>query len=146
MKKINIGRMLIGGVVAGVLLFLADGFIHEKLLHEHWMAAMRTAGRSVEAESHGADMVYFAVFELLRGLALAWVYAVIRSHFGPGPKTAIIAALAVWAIMFALPFISDVPLGFYSANMLVMWALYELIATVVAGLAAGALYKDAATA
>jgi len=143
MRKINVGRLLLGGIVAGILMFLADGFIHQKLLHDHWLAAMRAAGRSVQAEEHGGDMAYFAVFELLRGLALAWVYAAIRVQFGAGPKTAIIAAVAVWAIMFPLPFISEVPIGFYSATMLAMWSLYELITSVVAGLLAGALYKDA---
>jgi hypothetical protein len=146
MNKINVGRMLLGGIVAGVLMFLADGFIHEKLLHEHWLDAMKAAGRSVEGEEHGADLAYFAVFELLRGLALAWLYAVIRSHFGPGPKTAIIAALAVWALMFPLPFISEIPIGFYTTTMMAMWSLYELITSVAGGLVAGALYKDAAPA
>jgi hypothetical protein len=49
-KKINVGRVLLGGILAGVLMFMADGFIHSELLHEHWMAAMKAAGRSVEAE------------------------------------------------------------------------------------------------
>jgi hypothetical protein len=145
-RKINVGRMLLGGIVAGILLFLADGFIHEKLLHEHWMEAMKAAGRGVQAEEHGSDLAYFAVFELLRGLALAWVYAVIRSHFGPGPRTAVIAAVAVWAILFPLPFIAEIPIGFYTTTMLAMWSLYELITNVVAGLVAGSLYKDAAAA
>jgi hypothetical protein len=100
----------------------------------------------MQAEEHGSDMVYFAVFELLRGLALAWVYAAIRAHFGAGPKTAIIAAVAVWAMMFPIPFVSDVPLGFYTTTMLALWSLYELVASVIAGLLAGALYKDAAGA
>jgi hypothetical protein len=146
MMKINVGRMLLGGIVAGILLFMADGFIHEKLLHEHWLAAMKAAGRSVQAEEHGSDMAYFAVFELLRGLALAWVYAAIRAHFGAGPKTAVIAAVAVWAMIFPLPFISEVPIGFYTTTMMALWSLYELITSVVAGLVAGALYKDAAAA
>jgi hypothetical protein len=146
MRKINIGRVLLGGIVAGILMFLADGFIHEKLLHEHWMVAMRAAGRSMQAEEHGSDMVYFAVFELLRGLALAWVYAAIRAQFGAGPKTAVIAAVAVWAMMFPIPFVSEMPIGFYTTTMLALWSLYELVTSVIAGLLAGALYKDAAGA
>ena len=146
MKRINYGRVLLGGVLAGVLLFMADGFIHEKLLHEHWMAAMKAAGRSVEAEEHGGDLAYFAVFELLRGLAVAWLYAAIRAHFGAGPKTAVIASLAVWAIMFPVFFLQEIPLGFYSTTLLGLWSLYEVVPSVVAGLIAGALYKDAAAA
>jgi hypothetical protein len=142
--RINVGRMLLGGIVAGVLMFVADGFIHEKLLHEHWMAAMKAAGRSVTAEEHGGDMAYFAAFELLRGLAVAWVYAVFRSHYGPGPKTAVCAALGVWAMMFPIFFLQEIPLGFYSTTLLGLWSTYEVIPSVIAGLAAGALYKDAA--
>jgi hypothetical protein len=143
MKRINYARVLLGGVVAGVLLFVADGFIHSKLLQEHWMAAVKAAGRSVEAEEHGSDMLYFAAFELLRGLALAWVYAVFRTHYGPGPKTAICSALTLWAVMFPIFFLQEVPLGFYSTTLMTLWALYELIPSVVAGLVAGALYKEA---
>jgi hypothetical protein len=142
MKRINYGRVLLGGILAGVLLFMADGFIHEKLLHEHWMAAMKAAGRSVEAEEHGSDMLYFAAFELLRGVAIAWIYAVMRAQCGPGPKTAICATLAVWAIMFPIFFLQEVPLGFYSTTLLTLWSLYEIVPSVIAGLVAGALYKD----
>ena len=142
MNRINYGRVLLGGVLAGVLLFMADGFIHSKLLHEHWMAAMKAAGRSVEAEEHGSDMLYFAAFELLRGVAIAWIYAVMRAQCGPGPKTAICATLAVWAIMFPIFFLQEVPLGFYSTTLLTLWSLYEIVPSVLAGLVAGALYKD----
>jgi hypothetical protein len=142
MKRINYGRVLLGGILAGVLLFMADGLIHSKLLHEHWMAAMKAAGRSVEAEEHGADMAYFAAFELLRGVALAWVYSVFRTHYGPGPGTAVCAALALWAVMFPISFLQEVPLGFYSTTLLGLWSVYELIPSVLAGLVAGALYKD----
>ena len=142
MKRINYGRVLVGGLLAGVLLFLADGFIHEKLLKDHWMAALKAAGRSVETEQHGGGMVYFAAFELLRGLAMAWVYSVFRTHFGPGPSTAVCAALTVWGILFPIAVIQQVPLGFYGTTLLSLWTIYELVPSVLAGLAAGALYKD----
>ena len=142
MRKMNVGRVLLGGILAGILLFLTDGFIHSKLLSDDWMAVMRAAGRSVETEEHGGDMAYFVVFELLRGLAMAWLYAVIRAHYGPGPKTAICAALTVWGLMFPLAFLELVPMGLFTTKMLVMWSLYELITSVIAGLVAGALYKE----
>ena len=146
MKRINVGRLLLGGIVAGILLFMADGFIHEKLLHEHWLAAMKAAGRSITQEEHGGDLAWFAAFELLRGLSMAWVYAVFRTHYGPGPGTAACAALGVWAMMFPVFFLQEVPLGFYSTTLLGLWAAYELVPSVIAGLLAGALYKDAPAA
>ena len=144
MKRINYGRVLVGGLLAGLLLFLADGFIHEKLLHGHWMAALAAAGRSVETQQqeHGGGLAYFAIFELLRGLAMAFVYSVFRTHCGPGPKTAVCSALTVWAIMFPIPLVQEIPLGFRSATMVSLWSLYEIVPSVIAGLVAGALYKE----
>lgn len=31
MSGINVGRLILGGLAAGVVMFLADGFIHEKI-------------------------------------------------------------------------------------------------------------------
>jgi hypothetical protein len=140
--KINVRRVLLGGIVAGLVMFVADGFIHGKLLQPHWMEAMRAAGRSVEHEEHGSDMLFFVAFELLRGLATAWVYAVFRTHYGPGPRTAVCAAVAVWAMMFPIFFLQEIPLGFYGTTLLGLWSVYELIPSAAAGLIAGALYKD----
>src|SRR5688572_14703293 len=142
MRGINFGRVLLGGIVAGIVMFMADAFIHGKLLEPHWTAAMKAAGRSLEHEEHGSDMLYFAAFELLRGLAMAWVYSVFRTHYGAGPKTAICAGVAVWAIMFPIFFLQEIPLGFYSTTLLGLWSVYELVPSVVGGLIVGALYKD----
>jgi hypothetical protein len=144
MSKINVGRLILGGLAAGVVMFLADGFIHEVLLHQLWIDTMAAAGRSVaEDESHRArDMALFAAHEVLKGLALAWIYGAIRTRFGAGVKTAVLAGLTVWAIMFPVPFIAEIPTGFYGPRLVTMWSLYEIVPTVVGGLVAGFLYKE----
>jgi hypothetical protein len=148
MGGINGGRLVLGGLAAAVLMFLADGFIHEVLLHPLWLETITAAGRSLaqNESEHGYGMVYFAVHELLKGLALAWVYVAMRSRFGAGAKTAVLAGLTVWAIMFPVPFVADVPIGLHPPRLLALWALYETVPTVVGGLAAGFIYKDAAIA
>jgi hypothetical protein len=146
MSKINVGRLILGGLAAGVLMFFADGFIHEVLLHPLWIDTMTAAGRSIaEDESHRArDLAFFAVHELLKGVAIAWIYAAIRTRFGAGVKTAVLAGLTVWAIMFPVPFIAEIPTGFYGPRMVTMWSLYEIVPTVVGGLVAGSLYRERA--
>lgn len=145
MSRINTGRLILGAVAAGVLMFLADGFIHEVLLHRFWVETMTAAGRNVAANEseHGYGLVYFAVHELLKGLALAWVYVAMRSRFGAGAKTAALAGLTVWAILFPLPFIADIPTGIYSPRLTALWSLYEIVPTVAGGLVAAFLYKEA---
>ena len=142
--KMNWMRVLIGGVVAGVLMFFADGLIHSQLLKHHWEQVMASMGRKDE-DSPGA-MIFFALHDLTKGIAVAWLYAAIRKHFGAGPKTAVLAGLAVWAIMFVIPFIAEVPIHIYSRHMLLAWTIYELVATAAGGLVAGALYKEGSSA
>lgn len=57
-------------------------------------------------------------------------------------KTAVLAGLTVWAIMFPVPFIAEIPTGVYGPRMVTMWSLYEIVPTVVGGLVAGFLYKE----
>jgi hypothetical protein len=144
MSRINVGRLILGGVAAGVVMFLADGFIHEVLLKSLWVETMTAAGRNLAANEseHGYGMVYFAAHELLKGLALAWTYVAIRSRLGAGAKSAVLAGLTVWAVMFPIPLIADIPVGTYSPRLAAMWSLYEIVPTVVGGLIAGLLYKE----
>jgi hypothetical protein len=144
MKKINVARVLLGGILAGVLMFMADGFIHSKLLHEHWMAAMKAAGRSVEAEKHGSRHA------LLRGLRAAArpgrgrVVLRLPNALRPGAQDRrLCRAVPVGGDVPDL-LLQEVPLGFYSTTLLALWSLYELVPSVIAGLVAGALYKDSA--
>src|SRR5258708_7724869 len=107
--KMNTVRIVLGGLAAGVLMFFADGLIHDWVLKSYWVQTMASIGRSTAEESHGPMMAFFALHELCKGIAIAWLYAAIRRQFGAGPKTAGLAGLAVWAIMFPIPFAAEVP-------------------------------------
>src|SRR5688572_33411789 len=95
MSRINWGRLVLGGLVAAIIMFVTDGFIHGQIVDADWKAVY--AGlRAAEPEPHGASMVYFALFELGRGLIAMLFYATMRTHFGAGPKTAALAGIASW--------------------------------------------------
>jgi hypothetical protein len=42
------------------------------------------------------NLVALIVMTFVVGIAAVWLYAAIRPRFGPGPRTAICAGLAVW--------------------------------------------------
>jgi hypothetical protein len=86
MARINWGRLILGGLVAAIMMFFADGFIHERLVRTDWTAVY--AGlRAAMPEPHGSSMVYFALYELGRGLIAMMFYATMRTHFGPAPRS-----------------------------------------------------------
>jgi hypothetical protein len=142
MARINWGRLILGGLIAAIIMFLTDGFIHEKLVNADWHAVY--AGlKAAEPEEHGSSMVYFGLYELGRGLISMLFYATMRTHFGAGPKTAVLAAIAGW-IAFSLTGPAQfIPLGFFSHALWLKVGAMHLVTSIVATIAGAALYKDA---
>ena len=142
MARINWGRLVLGGLVAAIIMFVTDGFIHGQIVDADWKAVY--AGlRAAEPEPHGAGMVYFGLFELGRGLIAMLFYATMRTHFGAGPKTAFLAGIASW-IAFSLTGPAQfIPLGFFSTALWIKVGALHLITSIIATIAGAALYKDA---
>jgi len=144
MPKINWVRVIVGGLVAAVICFLSDGFLHERLLAADWKAIYDGLGATPPAP-HGMGLAYFAVFDLGRGLLPIFLYALMRPHCGPGPKTAALAGVVAWlALSIAVP-AQFIPLGFFSNALLVKAGAFQLITSIVATIAGAALYKDPVT-
>ena len=141
MAKINWGRLIVGVLVAAVIMFLTDGFIHERLVNAEWRAVYDGL-RAAEPEEHGTSMVYFAVFELGRAFIAMLFYATMRTHFGAGPKTAVIAGVASWIAFSVTGPAEFIPLGFFSTALWLKVGALHLITSILATIAGAALYKD----
>ena len=143
MARINWGRLILGSLIAAVILFVTDGFIHEKLARTDWMAVYD--GLSARPpEPHGTSMAYFAFFELGRGFIAMMFYATMRAYFGAGPKTAVLAGIVAWIAFSITGPAQFIPLGFYSTALWLKVGVLHLITSIIATIAGAALYKDAA--
>ena len=142
MAKINWGRLIVGILIAAIIMFVTDGFVHEALLKSDWKAVYEGL-RAAEPEPHGISMVYFAIFELGRAFTSMLFYATMRTHFGAGPKTAVLAGIAGW-IAFSLTGPAQfIPLGFFSNALWLKVGAFHLVTSILATVAGAALYKDA---
>ena len=142
MASINWGRLILGGLIAAIMMFFADGFIHERLVNTDWHEVY--AGlKAAEPQPHGTSMVYFGLYELGRGLIAMLFYATMRTHFGAGPKTAVLAGIASW-IAFSLTGPAQfIPLGFFSNALWLKVGALHLVTSIVSTIAGAAMYKDA---
>ena len=142
MYKINWVRVLVGGLVASIILFLTDGFLHERLVLVYWQAVY--AGLGVAEPKHNAyALVYFAIFELGRGFISIYLYALMRSCCGPGPKTAAYAGMVAWIAFSVTGPAQFIPLGFYSHALWIKVGAFQFITSIVAAVAGAFLYRDA---
>jgi hypothetical protein len=142
MPRINRGRLILGSLIAAIIMFITDGFIHETIAKADWRAVYAGLG-AAEPQPHGASMVYFAVFEIGRAFTAMMFYVTMRSHFGAGPKTAALAGIVGW-IAFSLAGPAQfIPLGFFSNALWLKVGAVHLVISIVATIAGAALYKDA---
>lgn len=144
MAKINWGRLIVGSLIAAIIMFLTDGFIHETIAKADWKAVYDGL-RATEPEPHGLSMVYFAVFELGRGFTAMMFYVTMRSFFGAGPKTAVLAGIVGWTAFSLTGPVQFIPLGFFSNALWLKVGAIHLITSIIATIAGAALYKDSAT-
>lgn len=133
MGKINIPRVLLGGLLAGLVLNVGEYVLNEVILAEQWSAFMAEAG---VGEFGVGQMASFVVITFLFGIVLIWIYAAIRPRFGPGPKAAVIAGLTMWAIGWLLIGASFLTAELYPSELMVVpmiWGLFEVPVAAVAG-------------
>ena len=96
MGQINGKRVLLGGLLAGLLMNISEAALHGGLLGEDGAELFKSFGVSTTPEAW--QMVALIAMTFVLGIASVWLYAAIRPRFGPGPKTAIYAGLAVWVL------------------------------------------------
>ena len=94
MGKINWGRVLLCGLLAGVVWFVLGGLIYA-LVGKDFAAAVQAVGGGVPPTSAGS-LVFLVILNFAIGFWTMWLYAAIRPRYGPGPKTAAVAGLALW--------------------------------------------------
>jgi len=140
MGKINWGRVIAGGLIAGLVLNVVDWLTYGVWLKPDLDAAMAAMGRPAGAMDKAIPI--FVLVDFLYGIGLLWLYAAIRPRYGPGPKTAVIAGLALWVFAGLLQAISQAPMGTMPQRVMTIGTCVALIAFPVAGAVGGSVYKE----
>ena len=106
----NTSKVVVGGIVAGIVLNVIDWFVYTRLLVNQMTASMEAykPGSSAIMMSGNAITIYI-ITDFVFGLLLVYTYAAVRPRLGPGPRTAATVAGLFW--LFAT---------FINANQLIM--------------------------
>jgi len=96
---LNTGKVIAGGLAAGVILNVIDYVTYTKVLTDQVTAAADSfhSGMAASMMSGNAITVYI-ITDFIVGLLLVWTYAAIRPRYGPGPRTAMLAAFLFWIL------------------------------------------------
>jgi len=142
MANTNRGRVILGGLLAGVVINFVEFVTNGVVLKDSWGQAMAALGKPANMSS-GA-IVMFNIWGFLLGIGAVWIYAAIRPRYGAGASTAIRAGVVAWVLAVLLADLSNYPLGLFPARLLVITGVVALFEIAVATVAGAWLYKEEA--
>jgi hypothetical protein len=139
MGKINLSRVILGGILAGVIVNISEFLLHNVVLREEHEEALKALGKTMPVG--GSATTIWILWGFAWGIAAVWLYAAIRPRFGAGAGTAARAGVAAWFFNCLLPAVAMMNMGLLAFGTLeVVWNLVQAIVATVAG---AWLYKEA---
>src|SRR5690606_16886497 len=139
----NAKRILLGGLLAALVITMAEALLWAVLLPEPLATAYAEQGLT-EATWTPALMLGTT---LVNGLMLAWLSAAIRPRFGRGPRTAMAAGAFLWVATWLMYYLWLAPTG---RGLLALRPRHtavalagELAGVLLAALAAASVYREA---
>jgi hypothetical protein len=141
MSKINWQRVILGGLLAGVIIDAFEGVTNGVVFASDWANVMK--GLNSSTNFSVKQMAALNVWGFLTGIAIVWLYAAIRPRFGEGPKTAVLAGAAMWFMNYGLGGAFPVVTHLYPLGLAAVTTLIGLVEAVVAALAGAWVYKEA---
>jgi hypothetical protein len=142
MGKINVSRVILGGLLAGVVFVLVEIIIEgiAGLLGVSEREMLLEVSDTITlsgARYHVVNIVYGVVFFIFA----IGVYAAIRPRFGAGPKTALITALGFWFLLLLIA-INFVNMDIFPVGIVMASLLFNLLELPPAILAGARIYKE----
>ncbi|HKS08181.1 MAG TPA: hypothetical protein VJS13_01455 [Pyrinomonadaceae bacterium] len=137
--NINFGRVILGGLVAGLILNIGEFVLNEVVFvkkMEEMLAGLNTPRPGVAFIATATGITF------LLGIVIVWIYAMIRPRFGPGPKTAIVAAFVAWFCVYFYCGILNSTLFGMPASLMLIGMVWGFVEYTLGALAGAWLYKE----
>jgi hypothetical protein len=142
MHGIRWGRVVGGGLVAGLIMNIGEAILHGGVLAQDVTSLYAEVNRTPTSPGLSLMLLVGATFVL--GIAAVWLYAAMRPRYGPGPRTAVLAGLAIWigAHLFAGVYLAAGFPGLITPRLAWIPVVWGVIEAPLATIAGAAIYKE----
>jgi hypothetical protein len=133
MQRINLARVVLGGLLAGLVINIGESVLNGWLLADEMNAAM---ARLNLPPVGGTAIAVFVIMGFALGISTVWLYAAIRPRYGAGVTTAICAGETVWFLAYVYPSVGFAMMGLFPTRLVIIgivWGMVELLLAAVAG-------------
>ena len=142
MAKINTGRVIQGGLLAGLVINVISTLNNTVIL----------SSKLMQAQQHGhflqrprfAFMPAWVVVMFLVGIGLVWLYAAVRPRLGPGPGTALKVGIVVGLFMGVPDNVANAAWGLSGGYLPTMWMIEHVVGCALGTLVGAWFYREAA--
>jgi hypothetical protein len=138
--RINFKRVVLGGLIAGIILNLGETLLNEVLL----VKQMEETARRLHIERPGPVFISLAIFlTIVLGVTIVLLYALIKVRLGAGIKSAVLAGLIVWFPVYVYTgVLTGVAIALRPLLIVIAigWGLVEYLLAAIIG---SAFYKEA---
>ncbi|HLB90153.1 MAG TPA: hypothetical protein VJK29_21015 [Terriglobales bacterium] len=138
MGKINLARVFLGGLLAGLILNIFEYVLNGVVFASQWDAYMKALGRQMRPNA----IPFFIISAFVAGIGVVWLYAVARPRLGAGPKTAALTGAAYWFFAYAIPDANSIAANVVPGRVTLTISLILLVAVIIASVCGAWLYKE----
>src|SRR5260370_6075838 len=138
MGKINLARVFLGGLLAGLIINIFEYILNGVVFAPQWAAFEKALGRQMRP---GA-IPLFIVFGFVAGIGVVWLYAVARPRLGAGPKTAALTGVAYWFFAYAIPAADHIAPNLVPGRVTLTITLAMFVGVIIASVSGTWVYKE----
>ena len=142
MASINTGKVIAGGLVAGIVANAIDFVTNMYVLAPDYVDLAKAHNFDAAGFNSPAVAMTWVAVDFVFGFLLVWTYAAMRPRFGPGVMTAILAALPLFLAPTAVIF-GFTMMGMFTMAMFVKGTVGAIVSTFAAAIAGAAVYSEA---
>ena len=139
MGKINYGRAILGGLLAGLIINVGEFVLNEVLFKKQLEEMVRQHNLPIPGVAFIATAV---LLTFILGIVIVITYAMIRAHSGPGPKTAICAGLTFWFAIYVYAGILNSTLFGVEPSLMALGLVWGAAEYILGALAGAWLYRE----
>ena len=142
MRDMNSGRILLGGLMAGLIMNGSEAALHAGILGDETGLLYEKFRIGIPDSIGNLLLLVFATFVL--GIVAVWLYAAMRPRYGAGPRTALIAGCTVWLLshLWSGAYLGAGYMGIITQRLAWVPVFWGLLEAPIATMAGAAFYKE----
>lgn len=127
-SKINIVRVVLGGIVTGIVLFVASGIVNGVILSQDFKNWSGEMGNLIHPLNFSVSLGLWLIMSTIRGIVSIWVYVGISRIYGAGPKSVLLTGILIWIVSKLAVAIDLTALGVLTPQIVVGQLIGSLVA------------------